>query len=234
MPVQASGFVDYLVNLSMSRWIVILLLVCGLQLRAQQRPTLKNGLENFVTANTIYPMYALDNCIQGTIEVAFKINKEGKVTYATVSRGIGADLDAEALRLIKLTSGKWVVPSGYDTTTLVRSPMKFSLKDYGCEGMNPASMGLSIRNYTEQMGSLNKIANFYRNREQAIENFVGEDNIIALKSELGIDDDYLNRKIKIAERKISQGDLQSACEDFKFVKYMGSTKADQLLAKYCK
>lgn len=218
----------------MSRWIVILLLICGLQLQAQQRPSIKNGLENFVSANTIYPMYALDNCIQGIVEVAFKINKEGKVTYATVTRGVGADLDTEALRLIKLTSGKWIVPNSYDTTFLVRSPMKFTLKDYGCEGMNPASMGLAIKNYVDEMASLSKIANFYRNVEQGIENFITEDKIIALKAELGIDDDYLSRKIKMGERKISQGDLQSACEDFKFVKYMGSTKADKLLARYCK
>jgi TonB family protein len=231
---QTNNLGDYLVNLSMSKWIVILLLMCGLQLKAQRRPTIKNGLENFVAANTIYPMYALDNCIQGVVEVAFKIDREGKVTYATVTRGVGADLDAEALRLIKLTSGKWTLPNGYDTTFLVRSPMKFSLRGYGCEEMNPASMGLAIKNYADEMASLSKIANFYRNVEQGIENFITEDKIVSLKADLGIDDDYLDRKIRIGERKIAQGDLQSACEDFKFVKYMGSTKADQLLAKYCK
>lgn len=214
--------------------MVILLLVCGLQVQAQRRPTIKNGLENFVAANTIYPMYALDNCIQGVVEVAFKINKEGKVTYATVTRGVGADLDAEALRLIKLTSGKWTLPSGYDTTFLVRSLMKFSLRGYGCEEMNPASMGLAIKDYVDELASQNKIVNFYKNLEQGIANVVAEDEIVSLKAELGIDDNYLDRKIRIGERKIAQGDLQSACEDFKFVKYMGSTKADQLLAKYCK
>jgi len=51
---------------------------------------------------------------------------------------------------------------------------------------------------------------------------------------MGVDDDFIAKRIRIAEKKITQGDLQSACEDFKFVKYMGSTKADKLLAKYCK
>mgnify|MGYP003575057397 CR=1 FL=1 len=218
----------------MSRSILVLLLAFALQVNGQQRPTIKNGLESFVKANTIYPIYSLENCIQGNIEVAFKVNKEGKVTYAGVTKGIGADLDAEALRLIKLTSGKWTVPAGYDTTFLIRSPMKFSLQDYGCEQLNPGSMGLAIKQYTDDMKSFSKIANFYRNIERGIENFLKESEITALKNDMGVDDDFIAKRIRIAEKKITQGDLQSACEDFKFVKYMGSTKADKLLAKYCK
>jgi TonB family protein len=217
----------------MSRLAVILLFTLSISAKAQQ-PTLKNGLERFVQSHTIYPMYALENCIQGTLEVAFKLNKKGEVTYATVTRGIGADLDAEALRLIKLTSGKWDVPSNYDTTFLLRSPMKFSLQDYGCEELNPASIGLAIKRYNDEMASFSKIANYYRNIEQGIKNFVEESEIVTLKNELEVDDNFIARKIAIGERKIRQGDLQSACEDFKFVKYMGSTKADKLLAKYCK
>jgi len=217
----------------MSRLILIFLLGFSLQLNAQT-PTIKNGLASFVRLNTIYPMYAKANCIQGNIEIAFKVNKEGKITYAGVTKGIGADLDAEALRLIKLTSGKWIVPEGYDTTYLIRSPMRFSLQDYGCEQVNLGSVGLAIKKYNDDMASYNKIANFYRNIAEGIENFIEEDKIIALKEEMGVDDDFLSRKMNIAEKKISQGDLESACEDFKFVKYMGSTKADKLLAKYCK
>lgn len=230
---QVFCFAIFFVNLTMSRLFLILYLAFCVQATAQQ-PVLKNGLESFVKANTIYPSYALNNCIQGSIEVAFKLNKAGAVTYATVTKGIGADLDAEALRLIKLTSGKWQVPANYDTTFLVRSPMNFSLEDYGCENTNPASMGLAIKRYADEMSSISKVANYYRNIEQGIENFIEESKIIALKEELEIDDSYLARKIAIAEKKIRQGDLQSACEDLKFVKYMGSAKADKLLAKYCK
>ena len=217
----------------MRRLIFVLMLSAVFSASAQQ-PTIKNGLEFFVKSNTIYPMFALDNCIQGTIEVGFKLDKEGKVTYATVTKGIGADLDAEALRLIKLSSGKWQIPMGYDTTFLVRSPIKFSLQGYGCENINPGSVGLAINRYKDELQSVNKIANFYRNIEQGIENFIEEEKIIALKNELEIDDHFIDRKIAIAEKKISQGDLQSACEDFKFVKYMGSKKADKLLARYCR
>lgn len=214
--------------------MIFVLMLSAVFSASAQQPTIKNGLEFFVKSNTIYPMFALDNCIQGTIEVGFKLDKEGKVTYATVTKGIGADLDAEALRLIKLSSGKWQIPMGYDTTFLVRSPIKFSLQGYGCENINPGSVGLAINRYKDELQSVNKIANFYRNIEQGIENFIEEEKIIALKNELEIDDHFIDRKIAIAEKKISQGDLQSACEDFKFVKYMGSKKADKLLARYCR
>lgn len=95
-------------------------------------------------------------------------------------------------------------------------------------------MGLAIKQYTDDMKSYSKIANYYRNIEKGIENFVQETEIISLKNDMGVDDDFIAKKIRIAEKKISQGDLEHACEDLKFVKYMGSTKADKLLAKYCK
>ena len=217
----------------MSRFVIILWCCFSFSLHAQ-KPTLKNGLESFVSTNTIYPMFALDNCIHGTVEVGFKLDKDGKVTYATVTKGVGADLDAEALRLIKFTSGKWQVPAGYDTKFLIRSPMNFSLKGYGCEQINEATVGLALNRYRDEMIAVEKIISYYKNKEAGIKNAMDESKIITLKTELEIDDDFLAKKIEIAERKIKQGDLQSACEDFKFVKYMGSAKSNSLIAKYCK
>ena len=217
----------------MSRFTLLLLLAFSFNLSAQ-KPKLKDGLDNFVTANVIYPMYSLDNCIQGTVEVAFKLNKAGEVTYAIVTKGVGKDVDAEALRLIKLTSGKWELPNNYDTKFLVRSPMKFSLKGYGCEQINPATVGLALKRYRDQEISIEKIINFYRNKEAGRPNSVAESKIIALKNELELDESFLSKKIAIAKRKIKQGDLRSACEDFKFIKNIGSQMADELIVKYCK
>ena len=42
-----------------------------------QQPEFKGGLERFVASNTIYPSYALYNCIQGSVRVSFKINDAG-------------------------------------------------------------------------------------------------------------------------------------------------------------
>lgn len=216
----------------MSRLIILFFLLLPNLLKAQE-PTIENGLEAFVQTHVLYPPYALEHCIQGSIEVAFKINAQGKITYATVTKGIGADLDAEALRLIKLSSGKWQVPVGYDTTSLIHSPIKFSLIDYGCEKVEEAVIGLSLRKYREHQQAVGRIVNFYKNIEQGVKNSERTATIDALKEELGIDESYLSKKIALAEKKIVQGDLQSACEDLKLAKYMGAIKANALLIKYC-
>ncbi len=222
-----------MVNLNMSRIVFIFWCCISFSLQAQ-KPSFKNGLENFVAKNTIYPIFALDNCIQGTVEIAFKIDKEGNITYATVAKSVGADLDAEALRLISLTSGKWQVPAGYDTKFLIRSPMKFSLKGYGCEQINEAAIAIALKRYRDQKIATDQIIIYYKNIKAGIKNEMSEAEVLALKNELEFDDDFLAKKIAIAERKIKQGDLQSACGDFKFVKFMGSAKVDVLIAKYCK
>ena len=61
-----------------------------------------------------------------------------------------------------------------------------------------------------------------------------EKKIIALKSELGYDDNYLKKRISEGQKKIKQKDMEGACEDFLFVKNMGSSLADELLSKYCR
>lgn len=217
----------------MSRFIFLLFLLLPITLKAQ-KPTLKSGLQRFVDENTIYPMFALDNCIQGNLEVAFKLNSKGEVTYATISKGVGADLDAEALRLIKLSSGKWELPENYDTKFLLRAPMEFTLKGFGCEEVNAATIGLALNRYRESAIKIDKISTYYKNAYQDLPNMISESKITEWKTELEIDEDFLAKKIAIGERKIKQGDFKSACEDFTFVKYMGSAQADLLLAKYCK
>lgn len=212
--------------------ITAFLLFISIFIRAQE-PELEGGLPTFLKANTIYPNYSLQHCIQGTIEVGFKLNAKGEVYYATVTKGIGTDLDDEALRLIKLSSGKWQVPLNHDTLALILVPMNFSLKDYNCEQKDKNTIALAIRAYKVEAELISIILNFYRNKEKGIYNAKEEPKILTLKSEIGIDDEYLDRKVSAGLKKIRQGDKQGACEDFNFVKYMGSDKADALLAKYC-
>ena len=90
----------------------------------------------------------------------------------------------------------------------------------------------AIRSYQAEEGLTNSVINFYKNIDQAKPG--QEAQIIAIKNQLGIDDDYLNERIDNGLKKIKQGDKQGACEDFLFVKNMGSSLADQYLSKYCK
>ena len=111
--------------------------------------------------------------------------------------------------------------------------MRFTLKGYGCENRDKNSIAMAIRAYKAEKELTNVILNFYRGKENGKYNVEDEPKILKLKVELEIDDDYLQGKINAGLKKIKQGDKQGACDDFNFVKYMGSDKADALLSKYC-
>lgn len=216
----------------MSRGFAIILLFLGLSVQAQ--PTIKGGLEAFVNANLIYPAYSWQNCIQGSINVSFKLNKRGEVYFSKVTKGPGVDLDKEALRLIRLSSGKWKIPADYDTTYVLIAPVNFTITGGNCSGISQAEMQKAIAVYQADQGQTDAILNFYRNKAIGKYNEAEEPRFIALKKELGYDDEWLLAKVKEGEKKLRQKDYQGACEDFLFVKYMGSSLADELLQKYCK
>ncbi|RBQ06945.1 TonB family protein [Pedobacter miscanthi] len=211
---------------------ICLLFCCSLAMGQVQFKSGKNGFTNFLAENTIYPQFSKDNCVQGTVNVSFKLNNQGKVYFSKVSKGILSDLDQEALRLVRLSSGKWQVPAGYDTTVSIVAPVNFVLSGYNCEGKTSRDIQDAIRSYQAEEGLTNSVINFYKNIDQAKPG--QEVQIIGIKNQLGIDDEYLDDRIKMGLKKIKQGDKQGACEDFNFVKYMGSKKADDYLTKYCK
>jgi len=211
---------------------ICLFFSCSLAIAQVQFKSGKNGFTNFLTQNTIYPQFSKDNCIQGTVNISFKLNAQGKVYFSKVSKGILSDLDQEALRLIRMSSGKWQVPAGYDTTVSIVSPVNFKLQGYNCEGKSNEAVQEAIRNYQAEEALTNSVINFYKNIDQAKPG--QEVQIIAIKNQLGIDDEYLEDRVQMGLKKIKQGDKQGACEDFLFVKYMGSKIADDYLAKYCK
>ena len=125
----------------MRRYLIILFLFAGFQLKAQ--PSLKGGLGSFVQNNKIYPGYSIANCIQGVVNIAFKLDKKGNVYYSEVRKGIGTDLDDEALRLIRMSSGRWIVPVDHDTTLAIIAPINFSLSD--CFGKSPQQVHVLLR-----------------------------------------------------------------------------------------
>lgn len=211
---------------------ICLFFSCSLAIAQVQFKSGKNGFTNFLTQNTIYPQFSKDNCIQGTVNISFKLNAQGKVYFSKVSKGILSDLDQEALRLIRMSSGKWQVPAGYDTTVSIVAPVNFKLQGYNCDGKSNEAVQEAIRNYQAEEALTNSVINFYKNIDQAKPG--QEVQIIGIKNQLGIDDEYLEDRVQMALKKIKQDDKQGACEDFLFVKYMGSKIADDYLAKYCK
>lgn len=216
----------------MYKVLTALLLLISLSVVAQQ-PTLKGGLASFVKTNTIYPKYSFVNCIQGTVNIGFKLNAKGEVYASSVRKGIGTDLDDEALRLIRMSSKKWDVPSSHDTTSLLVVPINFALNSQDCRTTNARDIALAIKNYKDEEELIKVIKNFYQNKEKGIAKAEDEPRITRIKNDLGIDDEYLYSRINAGLKKIKQGDKQGACEDFNFVKYIGSGKANDLLLKHC-
>lgn len=216
----------------MGRFLLALFLLAGFTVQAQ--PQLKGGLEAFVTSNKVYPPYSLQNCIEGVVNIGFKLNKKGEVYYSVVRKGIGTDLDDEALRLIRLSSGKWNVPAGHDSTLVLIAPMVFNLSGYGCDLKSKEDIQRAITNYKSSEAMTNAVLNFYKNKDSVKYKAEEEARILRLKAELGYDETYLKERINDGKRKLKQKDLQGACEDFLFVKHMGSSLADELIAQYCR
>ncbi|MGY4383221.1 TonB family protein [Pedobacter sp. UYP24] len=214
----------------MKSCLLVLLIFLGIDLCAQ--PSLKGGLDAFVQNNKIYPKYSLANCISGTVTIAFKLDKNGKVYYSEVRNGIGTDLDNEALRLIRMSSGKWIVPVDHDTTVAILVPISFKLTD--CNGRTAQDINLAISAYKANTDLTNTILNYYRDKEVGKKPGIGESKVAELKAALGYDDNYVSQRLQDGKKKLKQGDLQGACEEFNFIKYIGSDISKDLLAKYCK
>lgn len=216
----------------MVKILIAFFVLTAFTLKAQ--PVMNGGLEAFVKANHVYPRYSLHNCIQGTVTISFKINKDGVVYFSKINSGIGTDLDDEALRLIRMSSGKWKVPPQHDTVLNIVAPIKFSLSGYSCGDKDPKEIDRAILAYRTNAALSNSILNFYKRMETGDYRKEDEARFVALKYEMGYDEEYFRERINDGQKKLKQKDIQGACEDFSFVKYMGSSLADEMLAKYCK
>lgn len=215
----------------MSKILLSLLLLYGLGVKAQ--PALKGGLESFVAKNKVYPPYSLHNCIDGAVTISFKLNKAGDVYFSKIEKGIGTDLDDEALRLIRLSSGRWEVPSDHDTTVSVVVPIKFKLSGDDCDNKSQKEIKQAIEIYKTNVGMTDAVLNFYRHKATGKFTVEEERKILALKASLGYDNEYMKARIEDGLKKLKQKDKQGACEDFMFVKNMGFDLADEQIAKYC-
>ena len=90
----------------------------------------EDGLRRFISENMNYPEMAVDADISGTVNVVFVVTKDGRIRDVGIlgaRKGFG--LEEEAIRVIKLTSGKWKPAKQRDRTVNMRfrMPVKFQL-----------------------------------------------------------------------------------------------------------
>ncbi len=203
----------------------------------EDQPQFKGGqgaLNNFLSQNLIYPDYSKQNCISGTVQVSFNIDLNNKPVNVKVQQGFGVDLDDEAVRLVKMTAGKWILPADHDLSTTLILPVNFNLSDSRCGLRNRNDMEQAITAYKAREALVDAVTNYYKNKYLGKADTAKEAEILALKKQLGLDDDYADELINQASTKLKQGDREGACEDWNFVRNIGSDKADAMLAKYCK
>jgi protein TonB len=71
----------------------------------EEMPVFPGGdveLLKFIGKETIYPENAKKNGIQGRVIVRFCVTEKGDVTQVSIIQGVGPELDAEAMRVVKL------------------------------------------------------------------------------------------------------------------------------------
>lgn len=218
------------------RLFISVLMIAATAGYALAQPAFKGGqpaLLDFLRTKIVYPEYSRQNCIAGTIDVAFRLDKDGKVIEAKVVQGLGIDLDDEALRVIKLTSGKWTVPADYVSTTSIIQPIRFDADQTRCGTTKAADMQAAINDYKNRQELENAVTNFYINKYKGTADLSKEPTIIALKKQLGFDDELISDVLKQANEKLKQHDNEGACIDWNFIHNIGSDKADSYIAKYC-
>ena len=90
------------------------------------------GLRSFIAKNIRYPETAAEANIEGTVYVQYLVLKDGTINNIKLLRGvIGApELDKEAMRVVKLTSGKWKPgrQNGQPVNVRMNLPVKFRLQ----------------------------------------------------------------------------------------------------------
>lgn len=214
----------------MRKLLFVVFLFCNTAVIAQ--PQLEGGLESFIKSNLHYPAFSLQNCVEGIVTIAFQLNKDGEVISSAVQSGLGTDLDDEALRIIRKSSGKWKVPASFDTKLLLLVPVNFKLEGFNCALRNKADIQGAISSYQAQKGLTDAILNFYKKKEPG-KVYPEEERFVKLKKELGYDEVYMEDRISEGRQKLKEGDQQGACEDFLFVKHMGFSLADDLIGKHC-
>lgn len=97
---------------------------------ADKNPSFKGSLFKFLVSNVKFPKDAQRNGITGKVGTTFIIRKDGSVDSISVIDPVHPSLDAEAKRVIKLSSGKWE-PGEIDKKKVdvrYQMPIKFSIQ----------------------------------------------------------------------------------------------------------
>lgn len=96
---------------------------------AEQMPSFKGNVNQWLASNLSYPAVAAENGISGIVIVQFFVEKDGSITDIQVARSIDPALDREAVRVIKHMP-KWNpgMNNGQPVRTKYTLPVTFKLQ----------------------------------------------------------------------------------------------------------
>lgn len=74
-----------------------------------EEPKYDGDFRIFIAENTVYPKNAIDNEIEGKCYISFIVELNGNISDVKVAKGVPncTECDQEAIRVIKLSQGKW-------------------------------------------------------------------------------------------------------------------------------
>lgn len=82
----------------------------GYYIRTEVLPSYNGGqaaLETYITNNVEYPQEAIDNSVEGTVNVQFLVDEKGNVSEVkTIGNKLGSGLEEEAIRVVSAMP-KW-------------------------------------------------------------------------------------------------------------------------------
>lgn len=87
-------------------------------------------MKEFICTEMEYPPDAMENKVEGTVEILITVLHDGKATNHRIQHGVTPELDAEAMRICKLLFFNPAVKSGNEIIEDVKIPVKFNIKKY--------------------------------------------------------------------------------------------------------
>ena len=87
-------------------------------------------LQDFLCSEVIYPEKALQQGKEGKVDIAFVVEKDGKVSQVRIKESVGPELDAEALRLFRLLLWEPAISFGQPVASENEFPIDFNIKKY--------------------------------------------------------------------------------------------------------
>ncbi len=91
----------------------------------------EDSLVDFIQKNTIYPVEAMENDINGLVRISFVVNVDGKLSDIKVFTPTHELLNEEAIRVVQKTESFWTpaIQDGKLKAVKIEVPIRFSVDE---------------------------------------------------------------------------------------------------------